>query len=88
MFVADGEVAASSLPNKPCVHCPVTMADTSQLAAKAAELLPNKSATIICFFVVGGRVMGAKKALEEAGCASRASRAPTLMDAALDVAQK
>ena len=49
------------------VHCPVTMGDTSQLAARAAELLPDKSASIICFCGVGGRAMGAKKTLEEAG---------------------
>ena len=49
------------------VHCPVTMGDTSQLASRAAELLPDKSASIICFCGVGGRVMGAKKTLEEAG---------------------
>ena len=40
------------------------MADTSQLEAKAAELLPDKAATILCFCGVGGRVMSAKKALE------------------------
>ena len=49
------------------VHCPCSMGDTSQLAARAAELLPDKSASIICFCGVGGRVMGAKKTLEEAG---------------------
>ena len=65
---SDAEVADSPLPNgKPFVHCPVTMADTSQLEAKAAELLPDKNATILCFCGVGGRVMGAKKVLDEQG---------------------
>ena len=43
------------------------MGDTSQIPAKASELLPDKSATIICYCGVGGRVMGAKKALEGLG---------------------
>eukprot|EP01052_Picozoa_sp_SAG31_P028406 SAG31_NODE_2741_length_5156_cov_3.138817_4_plen_63_part_00 len=43
------------------------MADTSKLEAKAAELLPDKNATIVCFCGVGGRVMGAKSVLEALG---------------------
>ena len=65
---SDGEVADSPLPNgKPFVHCPVTMADTSQLEAQAEDLLPDKSATILCFCGVGGRVIGAKAVLEGLG---------------------
>ena len=63
-------MADNALPGKSFVHIPVTMADQSQLAAKASELLPNKSATIICFCGVGGRVMLAKKVLEEQGYGS------------------
>jgi rhodanese-related sulfurtransferase len=43
------------------------MADSSQLTAKAEELLPDKSTTIICFCGVGGRAKVAKKVLEEQG---------------------
>jgi rhodanese-related sulfurtransferase len=68
---SESEVSGSPLPNgKPFVHCPVTMGDTSQLEAKAAELLPDKSATILCFCGVGGRVMGAKKVLDGLGYTS------------------
>ena len=61
LVVADGELADAKL-SRPFVHCPV-----SQVAAKAAELLPDKAATIICFCGVGARVMGAKEVLEEQG---------------------
>lgn len=49
------------------VHCPVSMDDASALVAKAAQLLPEKDAPVICFCAVGGRAGVAKSALEAAG---------------------
>ena len=49
------------------VQCPVTMDDASALVAKAAQLLPEKDAPVICFCAVGGRAGVAKSALEAAG---------------------
>ena len=66
---SDAEVAGTPL-GRAFVHIPVTMSDTSQVDAKAAELLPDKAATILCFCGVGGRVMGAKAALEAQGYTS------------------
>lgn len=63
---SDGEVAGSSIP-VPFTHIPVTMQDTSAIAARADSLPSEKATTILCFCGVGGRVMGAKKALEELG---------------------
>ena len=67
---SEAEVAASPLPGSKAnsLHCPVTMGDTSQLAARAGDLLPaDKGVFIICFCAMGGRVMGAKRLLEGLG---------------------
>ena len=63
---SEGEVADDPI-GAPFVHLPVTMSDVSALEAGAEAALPNKSATILCFCGVGGRVMGAKAALEAKG---------------------
>ena len=64
------EVEAEAL-SKPFVHIPVQGSPPNDFSAFAAAeaSLPDKTAPIICFCGVGGRVVGAKAALEEQGCA-------------------
>lgn len=63
-----GEVASEAL-SKQFVHIPVPGPPFNDFSvfADAGEQLPDKSVPIICFCGVGGRVVGAKKALEAAG---------------------
>jgi rhodanese-related sulfurtransferase len=65
---AAGEVE-SDASSKPYVHIPVPGPPFNDFSvfSDPVEKLPDKSAPIICFCAVGGRVMGAKKALEAAG---------------------
>ena len=58
--------------SKPYVHIPVPGPPFNDFSVFGAseDKLPDKSAPIICFCGVGGRVVGAKKALEAAGYAN------------------
>lgn len=65
---AAAEVEKDAL-SKPYVHIPLPGPPFNDYSVYASveDKLPDKSATILCFCGVGGRVVGVKKALEEAG---------------------
>uniref|UniRef100_A0A7S2EXN5 Rhodanese domain-containing protein n=1 Tax=Trieres chinensis TaxID=1514140 RepID=A0A7S2EXN5_TRICV len=61
------ELEEATLKNRPFVHAHCTMSDTSNIMAKADEILPDKNATVVVFCAVGGRSSKAKAALESMG---------------------
>ena len=63
---SQGEVDNESLPTS-FIHIPVTVADTSGIDTQAREKIPADAKAILCFCGVGGRVQGAKAALERLG---------------------